>query len=101
MFIENAPYHDERKLPEFSLRQIDLPEILKWRVNGEYYLVMKVQMTGLRNNKDLNSKEDKSRVEADFQVHSIRALDKEPVDAAMMEKKDFEDTVTKVKSGDY
>ena len=97
-YIE-TPYHGERELPYFSLRQIDLPEILQWEVNGKYYVVMKVEMTALRNRSDLDSKDDKPKMEADFQVHSIRPVDHEPVDAKALERKDFEGLVGKIKSG--
>lgn len=100
MMMENY-YHDDRTLPTFTLRQIDLPEILQWQVGGKYYVLMKVEMTGLRNMKELNSREDKSKVEADFQVQSIRAVGDKPIDPTVIEKKEFEDMVAKVKSGEY
>lgn len=98
--IPTVPYHNERQLPSFSLRQIDLPEIVKWEVNGQYFLLVKVEMTGVHNRSDLPSLEDKSKKEADFTVLSVRAVDKYPIDTASIEKKEFEDLVTKVKSGE-
>lgn len=95
------PMHGERELPEFYLRQEDLPEILSWDVGGQYYLVMKVEMVGLEKRADLESKNDKSKMEAEFQVHSIRALGNRPIDPTTIEKEDFNETVTKVKSGEY
>lgn len=101
MYDIPMPMMGEKELPSFYLRQEDLPEILKWDVGGQYYLVMKVEMTELEKKADLNSKLDKSKMEAKFQVHSIRALGHEPIDATSMEKKDFDETVAKVKSGEY
>lgn len=101
MYIESMPMMGEKELPEFYLRQDDLPEILAWEVGGQYYLVMKVEMTEMEKKANLNSKLDKSKMEAKFQVHSIRALGNEPVDAKSLASKDFEETVAKVKSGEY
>lgn len=99
MYIED-PYHGDRELPCFTLRQIDLPEILKWEVNDKRYILMKVEMTGKRNRKDLDAPEDKSKVEADFEVMSIRPVEDEPIDPKAIEKADFERTIAKVKSGE-
>lgn len=93
------PMHMERELPSFYLRQEDLPEILKWQVNGKYYIVMKVEMTGTENKKDLGSKQDASKMEAEFQVLSVRALGDKPIDPTTIEKQDFDKLVTKIKSG--
>lgn len=98
MYIE-APYHGERELPRFSLREIDLPDIKGWKVNGSYYLVMKVEMTGIHNMSDLPAKDDKGKMVADFKVHSIRPVTHEPIDVKSLEKADFERTVADVKSG--
>ena len=98
MYIE-SPYHGERDLPEFSLRAIDLPDLAGWEVNGEYYLVMKVEMTGIRNRSDLPAKEDKTRLEGDFKVMSVRPVTHEPIDVKGLQKADFERTVADVKSG--
>lgn len=98
MYIE-APYHGERELPVFSLRAIDLPDIVGWEVNGEYYLVMKVEMTGKRNRSDLPAKEDKTLLEGDFKVLSVRPVEHEPIDVKGLEREDFERTVADVKSG--
>ena len=91
-------YHDDRELPYFTLRQIDLPDILKWQVNGQYYLVMKVEMVGMRNRKDLEAY-DATKMEADFQVLSIKPAADYDLDTTTVEKKDFQDLVGKVKSG--
>ena len=93
-------YHDDRDLPEFSLRQIDLPDILKWKVGGQYYLIIKAEMTGIRNMRGLSQSSDEPKIEADFQAVSIRALGDKPVDAKAIEKKEFDNLVGRVKSGD-
>lgn len=64
------PMKTERELPEFSLRQEDLPELLTWQVGGKYYLVMKVEMVGLEKMSDLEGKLDSSKLEAEFKVES-------------------------------
>ena len=100
MYDITMPLEGKRQLPSFNLRQEDLPEILKWEVGGQYYIVMKVEMTGLEKRADLDSKIDKTKMEGGFKVHSIRALGAKPVDATTIEKEDFNETVAKVKSGD-
>ena len=95
-----TPYHNGRELPVFTLRQIDLPEIVKWQVNGLYYVVLKVEMTGVRNRFDLPAKEDQARLEADFKIVSIRPIGDTPLDTKSIEKKEFEDLVVSIKSGE-
>ena|SRR3990167_10208184 len=97
----DIPMHEERQLPSFTLRQIDLPEVQTWLVNGEYYLILKVQMVGKRNRKDIEAKEDREKIEGDFQIMSIKALGDKPVDRKTLEQQDFEKVVAKAKSGQY
>lgn len=92
-------YHDERELPYFTLRQIDLPEILTWKVGEQYYLLMKVEMTGLEKYEDEDKKMKK--MEGKFKVHSVRAVDEKPIDVKAIEKQDFERTIAAIKSGEY
>ena len=92
--------HEGRELPQFTLRQIDLPDILNWQVNGSYYVLCRVEMTGLRNRSDLPASEDMSKIEADFKIQSVRAIDDKPIDIKEIEKKEFEKIVSKVKSGE-
>ena len=99
MYI-SEPYSEGRDLPSFTLRQIDLPDILKWNVGGEYYILMKVEMIGLRNMKGLEQESDQPKIEADFQVESVRPIGDKPVDAKSIEKKSFEKLVGKIKSGE-
>jgi len=95
----NMSMETERDLPYFSLRQIDLPEVREWEVGGEYYLVMKVKMTGKRSRADLPERQDQGSVEGDFQMHTIKALDDKPVDVKTLEAKAFEAVLTRAKSG--
>ena len=98
MYIE-SPYHGEHELPIFSLRAVDVPELVAWEVNGEYYLVMKVEMTGKRNRSDIKAKEDKAKLEGDFKVLSVRPVDHRPIDVKGLEQEDWNRTVADVKSG--
>ena len=98
MYID-APYSEGRELPSFSLRQIDLPDFLQWQVGSQHYIVMKVEMTGVRNRKDLEQSNDQPKMEADFSAISIRALGDEPVSAKEIEKKEFDELVVRARSG--
>ena len=84
----------------FSLRQIDLPEVSKWEVGGQYYVLMKVEMIGLRNMPYMEQESDRPKLEGDFKMLSIRAVDSQPIDTKSIEKKEFENMVGKIKSGD-
>ena len=98
MYIDE-PYHGERELPQFSIREIDLPDVRYWEVGDSYYLVMKVEMTGKHNMANLPEKQDQKDLVGDFKVMSIRPVTHEPVDVSSLEKEDFERTVADVKSG--
>ena len=93
------PIHQERELPRFSLREIDLPSLTTLEVSDHRYLLVKVELIAKRNRKDLTLKSEKVKVEGDFQVLSIRTLGKEPVNLASLERQDFENTVADVRSG--
>ncbi len=90
-----------RELPQFTLRQEELPEVRTWEVNGKYYLVLRVEMVGKSNTKafGMNDPSDKEKIEGRFQVLNIKPLGNKPVDAKTLEKRDFENTVADVKSG--
>ena len=96
--VASNPMHEGRELPSFSLREVDLPDVEYWEVGKSYYIVMKVEMTGKRNRKDLDSKVDKQRIEGDFQIHSIRPLDDTPINVEALEKADFQRVLVKAKS---
>ena len=102
-FMYDSPMnmHEERELPQFTLRQIDLPEVIKMEVNEESYLIVKVKMIAKRNRQDIEAPEDKEKIEGDFQILSIKALGDKPVDRKTMEQQDFERVVAKAKSGKY
>jgi len=101
MYDSVMPMHETRVLPSFSLREIDLPEVRSWEVNGEYYLIVKVKMTGKRDQRVSEAKEDREKMEGDFEVHSIKALGDKPVDVKALEQEDFENVKAKALSGEY
>jgi len=90
MYDTSMPMNQGRQLPMFTLRQIDLPQILS---------VMKVKMTGKNEQVSLPAPEDQSKMEANFEMQSIRVLGDKPVDAKSLEQKDFERVIAKAKSG--
>lgn len=97
------PIHEGRELPTlYGLRQIDLPEIVSMEVGDQKYVVMKVEMVGKRSGKamGLDDKSDQTKMEGDFQIHSIKVLGKEPVDAKSLESKEFQAVIAKIKSGE-
>lgn len=93
------PMHQGRELPRITLREIDLPEVKTWQVNGKYYVVMKVEMVGKRNRKDIEAPEDKEKIEGDFEILTVKALGEKPVDAKTLEQQHFEQTVADIRSG--
>ncbi len=80
----------EHQLPQFTLRENDLPDLANWEVGQDYYIVMRVEMIAKRNRKDLTSKVDQVKIEGDFEMHSIKPLGNKPVDATELERQDFE-----------
>ena len=99
IYTNSMPMHGELSLPTVSFTQVELPELVNWEVNGEYYLVLKVKQVATRNHSHLDSKEDRAMMEADFQITSIKALGREPFDANAAAKADFENTIAQVKLG--
>lgn len=97
--IGEMPMHQGRELPRFRVRQIDLPNITEWGVNSTHYIILKVEMVGKQNRKDLEAPEDKQKIEADFEILSIRPLEDKSIDAKSLEREDFEGLVAKAKSG--
>ena len=91
--------HEGRTLPIITLRQIDLPEVKTWDVNGEYYLIAKVKMIGKHDQMESDQKVDINKVEGDFQITSVRALGKEPLDLKSIEQKDWENTISAAMQG--
>lgn len=86
----DMPMHQERTLPQFTLREIDLPEVRTWEVNDDYYIVMKVKMIAQRNQRESGYPADAQKMEGDFEVLSIKPLGELPVDAKELERQDFE-----------
>ena len=100
MYDEVMPIHQGRELPSFTLREIDLPEVREWEVNQEYYLILKVKMTGKRDQRVSEAPEDKNKIEGEFEVHSIKALGDKPVDVKTLQQADFERVKAKALSGE-
>lgn len=93
----DMPMHEGRELPQFTLRENDLPHVRTWEVNGKYYLIMEVEMTAKRIRKDLETKSDQSKVEGDFMVISIKVPDDKIQQS--LEKQAFETAYAKNVSG--
>ena len=100
MYDIPMPMSEGRQLPQFSLREIDFPEVNSMEVKNTQYIVMKVEMVGKRSRADLENSNDGSKVEGDFRVLSIKALGEKPVDAKTLEQEHFERTVAGIKSGE-
>ena len=99
--VQVMPGHPRgRELPRFSVRQEELPDVEYWKVNGKYYLIVKVEMIAKSNTKaDYNEdSRDKEKVEGSFQVLNIKALGDEPVDAKTLEQEDFERVAAKART---
>ena len=91
-----------RQLPViYSLRSEDLPEIVNLEVGDSRYVVMKLEMINKRSGKAMGlDGKDENKLEADFQINSVRVLGKEPVNAKSLESKEFTEMVNKVRSGE-
>lgn len=97
------PMAEGRQLPTlYGLREIDLPEVKTLEVNDTRYIVIKVKMIGKRSGKEIasNDRFDHTKIEGDFEIHSMKMLGKEPVDAKSLESKEFNDVIAKIKSGE-
>ncbi len=95
------PMHPRgRDLPRLSFRQEELPDLVYWKVNGKYYLIVKVEMIAKSNTKDNYNEDsrDKEKVEGRFQVVNVKALGDEPVDAKTLEREDFEKVTAKART---
>ena len=97
MSMQDMPMSVESELPRFTLRQLDMPDVRNWEVGDQKYIIMRVEMVGKRNRKDLPAREDRGKVEGDFQMLNIKVLGDEPVDAKSLESKHFEMVVAKAK----
>ena len=99
--LTESQMHEGRELPEFSLREIDLPQIASWEVGGKYYLVIGVEMSGKRENKySMSTKaeapeSDKVKLEGDFVMTSVQILPEE--EANKMEKEAFEGALARAR----
>jgi len=99
--IYDMPMTEGRSLPEFSLRENDLPEVTTTEVGEKYYIVMKVEMIGKESGKGMGLEgQDGNKVEGRFRMLSIKKLGVQPVDAKSLESKEFNDVIAKIKSGE-
>jgi len=89
----SMPIQTSKDLPQITLRELDVAEIRYWEVNQEYYMVMKVKMTGKHTQYESKSPQDAKFLEGDFKITSIKALGDEPVDSKRLERQDFERTM--------
>jgi hypothetical protein len=99
--LTEAPMHEGRELPSFSLREIDLPDVRVWEVGGKYYLIVGVEMIGKRERKGTlpedAPKSDEGKIDGDFKMTSVQELPEK--ESAKMERKAFEGALAKAKSG--
>ena len=103
MINDELPLHEGRQLPVlYGLREIDLPEIVPMEVGDQKYLILKVEMVAKRSGAGMGlaDSNDQRKMEGDFQIHSIKVLGQEPVDAKTLESKEFQAVIAKVKSGE-
>lgn len=99
----DMPMPQGRQLPTlYGLREIDLPEVKNLEVNDLRYIVIKVKMVAKRSGKEIysNDRFDQTKIEGDFEIHSMKMLGKEPVDAKSLESKEFQNVINKVKAGE-
>jgi len=100
--IGDMPIHAPgRRLPRFSLRQEELPQVRSWEVNKKYYLIVKVEMIAKANTKYVGADDmtDREKIEGEFQILAVKPLGNTPVDAKSLEREDFERTVADARSG--
>jgi hypothetical protein len=102
MDVNGMPMHQGRSLPQFSLREIDLPNLKKWQEGQEYFLVVKVKMVGrnLVEEYQVVDKNDAGKLEGNFKVLAVKALESE-TDVQKMSSKEFELHTAKILSGEY
>lgn len=93
------PLHEGRRLPQFTLREIDLHQVAQWEVGGEYYLVVKVEMIGKHNNNAMGSNADQSKIEGDFQMQAVKVLDKN-TNVDKVRQRDWEEKTARYLSGE-
>lgn len=98
--MSDIPITVDRELPRFSLRQIDLPDVLDWQVGGQYYLIVKVEETGVHNMSYLPDPQDQKLIEADFKMLGVKALGYDAVDLKSVQQQDFERAMASALSGE-
>ena len=100
--MTDMPVHAEgRVLPEIRFREEDLPSVKNWKVNGKYYLIVKVEMVGKQSAKAVGADDytDREKIEGQFQILNVKPLGDNPVSADILKRKDFENKIADVRSG--
>lgn len=96
--LNDMPMTEGRMLPSFSLREVDLPQIRQWEVNGKYYLIIEVEMLGKNSMKDYEAPDSgREKIEGYFRMNSVKELP--PKEANRQSKKAFEGALAKARGG--
>lgn len=96
----SMPMHEGRELPIFRMREVDLPEVRYWDVGSQHYILLKIEQTGKRNTGVNAAEGDKGKLEGTFQVLSVRAVGKKPIEIKDIERQEFLDLRAKAMSGE-
>ncbi len=101
MTPRNMPMHEGRMLPSVSFSQLDLPQVISWEINEQYFLVVKVEMTGKHNMEFLHDSptSDKKKVTGDFKIVSVKAVGHKPIDLQSLEQEEMEHIKAEALSG--
>jgi hypothetical protein len=101
LYNENMPPSDtgmilgqERVLPTVTLSGVDLPDLARWEVGGEYFLVIKTEMISKRN----VSESENPEMIGTFKIRGIKVLTNEPVTLKKLQSQAFENKIAEVLS---
>jgi len=94
--------HEGRMLPSVSFSQLDLHEVIHWEINEQYFLVVKVEMTGKHNMEFLHDSpaNEKKKVTGDFRIMSVQAVGHKPIDLQSLERQEMEHIRGKALAGE-
>lgn len=99
----NMPMYDDEKesmQQKLYFKEDELPQMLKWGIGEEYYLIVKVEMNSLKQAEGVTDKLDKSKLEGCFQVKSVKAVDDyKPIDLKAIQQREFLDLMAKAYNG--
>jgi hypothetical protein len=98
----DMPMTQGRELPQFNIREIDMPDLATWEVGDKKYVVMKVEMVAKQSGNAYGFKEDvdKRSIEGTFRMLSLKTLGYETVDTKKLESAEFNKVMAKVMSGE-